>query len=88
MEPSCRAFLLRTIRSRSSSLGSPPGYWRSAPAAVEDAAYHGYPLRVRPAAAPWLFFGLWPALVDLSPAYGDYQARTEREIPLVVLSTR
>jgi F420H(2)-dependent quinone reductase len=31
---------------------------------------------------------LWPALVDLYPAYGDYQARTEREIPLVVLSTR
>jgi F420H(2)-dependent quinone reductase len=31
---------------------------------------------------------LWPALVELYPAYGDYQARTEREIPLVVLSTR
>jgi F420H(2)-dependent quinone reductase len=31
---------------------------------------------------------LWPALLDLYPAYGDYQARTEREIPLVVLEAR
>jgi deazaflavin-dependent oxidoreductase (nitroreductase family) len=31
---------------------------------------------------------LWPALVDLYPAYGDYQARTERQIPLVVLTAR
>jgi deazaflavin-dependent oxidoreductase (nitroreductase family) len=31
---------------------------------------------------------LWPALLDLYPAYGDYQERTEREIPLVVLSRR
>lgn len=31
---------------------------------------------------------LWPALVDLYPAYADYQARTERQIPLVVLSAR
>jgi deazaflavin-dependent oxidoreductase (nitroreductase family) len=31
---------------------------------------------------------LWPALIDLYPAYGDYQARTEREIPLVVLTAR
>ena len=31
---------------------------------------------------------LWPALVDLYPAYADYQARTEREIPVVVLSAR
>ena len=31
---------------------------------------------------------LWPALVDLYPAYADYQARTERQIPLVVLQPR
>ena len=31
---------------------------------------------------------LWPALLDLYPAYGDYQGRTEREIPVVVLSAR
>jgi deazaflavin-dependent oxidoreductase (nitroreductase family) len=31
---------------------------------------------------------LWPALVELYPAYGDYQARTERQIPVVVLSAR
>jgi deazaflavin-dependent oxidoreductase (nitroreductase family) len=31
---------------------------------------------------------LWPALLELYPAYGDYQARTERQIPLVVLSAR
>jgi F420H(2)-dependent quinone reductase len=31
---------------------------------------------------------LWPALLDLYPAYADYQARTERTIPLVVLSAR
>jgi deazaflavin-dependent oxidoreductase (nitroreductase family) len=31
---------------------------------------------------------LWPALVELYPAYGDYQARTERQIPLVVLQAR
>jgi len=31
---------------------------------------------------------LWPELVDLYPAYGDYQARTDRQIPLVVLSAR
>ena len=28
---------------------------------------------------------LWPALVELYPAYAHYQDRTEREIPLVVL---
>jgi deazaflavin-dependent oxidoreductase (nitroreductase family) len=31
---------------------------------------------------------LWPALLELYPAYGDYQARTERQIPLVVLESR
>jgi deazaflavin-dependent oxidoreductase (nitroreductase family) len=32
---------------------------------------------------------LWPALLELYPAYGDYQDRTGgREIPLVVLRTR
>jgi deazaflavin-dependent oxidoreductase (nitroreductase family) len=31
---------------------------------------------------------LWPALLELYPAYGAYQARTEREIPLVVLRRR
>ena len=31
---------------------------------------------------------LWPALLELYPAYGDYQRRTEREIPLVVLRRR
>jgi deazaflavin-dependent oxidoreductase (nitroreductase family) len=31
---------------------------------------------------------LWPALLDLYPAYGTYQDRTEREIPLVVLRRR
>jgi F420H(2)-dependent quinone reductase len=31
---------------------------------------------------------LWPALLDLYPAYGDYQQRTERQIPLVVLKSR
>ncbi|WP_272477911.1 nitroreductase family deazaflavin-dependent oxidoreductase [Baekduia alba] len=31
---------------------------------------------------------LWPALLELYPAYGDYQRRTTREIPLVVLRDR
>ncbi|HET6509301.1 MAG TPA: nitroreductase family deazaflavin-dependent oxidoreductase [Baekduia sp.] len=32
---------------------------------------------------------LWPELIDLYPAYGDYQARTGgREIPLVILERR
>lgn len=32
---------------------------------------------------------LWPRLIDLYPAYDDYQARTGgREIPLVILSPR
>jgi deazaflavin-dependent oxidoreductase (nitroreductase family) len=31
---------------------------------------------------------LWPALLELYPAYGTYQERTEREIPLVVLKRR
>ncbi|MCW2984591.1 MAG: ddn 2 [Conexibacter sp.] len=31
---------------------------------------------------------LWPALLELYPAYGDYQRRTERQIPLVVLRER
>jgi deazaflavin-dependent oxidoreductase (nitroreductase family) len=31
---------------------------------------------------------LWPALLELYPAYGAYQDRTEREIPLVVLRRR
>jgi deazaflavin-dependent oxidoreductase (nitroreductase family) len=29
---------------------------------------------------------LWPRLVDMYKAYDDYQARTEREIPVVVCS--
>jgi F420H(2)-dependent quinone reductase len=31
---------------------------------------------------------LWPALLELYPAYGDYQGRTRREIPVVVLRAR
>ena len=29
---------------------------------------------------------LWPRLVDAYSGYRDYQARTEREIPVVVLT--
>jgi hypothetical protein len=29
---------------------------------------------------------LWPRVVELYSDYADYQARTEREIPLVILS--
>jgi deazaflavin-dependent oxidoreductase (nitroreductase family) len=31
---------------------------------------------------------LWPRLVDGYPAFATYQARTEREIPVVVLARR
>jgi deazaflavin-dependent oxidoreductase (nitroreductase family) len=31
---------------------------------------------------------LWPAVLELYPAYGDYQRRTERTIPLIVLKSR
>ena len=31
---------------------------------------------------------LWSLMTDVWPAYDDYQARTEREIPVVVLSRR
>jgi deazaflavin-dependent oxidoreductase (nitroreductase family) len=31
---------------------------------------------------------LWPAVLELYPAYGDYQARTERTIPVIVLKSR
>jgi deazaflavin-dependent oxidoreductase (nitroreductase family) len=31
---------------------------------------------------------LWSAMAEVWPAYDDYQARTEREIPVVVLSRR
>jgi deazaflavin-dependent oxidoreductase (nitroreductase family) len=31
---------------------------------------------------------LWPRLVAMYPAYDDYQARTTREIPVVILSPR
>ena len=31
---------------------------------------------------------LWPKLLQMYPDYGDYQARTERDIPVVVLSPR
>jgi deazaflavin-dependent oxidoreductase (nitroreductase family) len=31
---------------------------------------------------------LWPAVLELYPAYGDYQNRTKRTIPLVVLKSR
>jgi len=31
---------------------------------------------------------LWPKVVELYSGYADYQRRTEREIPLVVLSRR
>jgi F420H(2)-dependent quinone reductase len=31
---------------------------------------------------------LWPMVVDLYSSYEDYQRRTEREIPLVILSPR
>jgi deazaflavin-dependent oxidoreductase (nitroreductase family) len=29
---------------------------------------------------------LWPRLVELYPSYADYQERTEREIPVIVLT--
>jgi F420H(2)-dependent quinone reductase len=31
---------------------------------------------------------LWPMLVEHYPGFADYQARTEREIPVVILSPR
>ena len=31
---------------------------------------------------------LWPRLVEMYPPYADYQARTERNIPVVVLEPR
>jgi deazaflavin-dependent oxidoreductase (nitroreductase family) len=31
---------------------------------------------------------LWPRLVEMYPSYADYQARTTRNIPVVVLSPR
>ena len=31
---------------------------------------------------------LWPVMTEVWPAYDDYQSRTEREIPVVVLSRR
>jgi F420H(2)-dependent quinone reductase len=31
---------------------------------------------------------LWPKLVEMYPSYGSYQARTEREIPVVILRRR
>ena len=31
---------------------------------------------------------LWPRLVEHYPAFDAYQARTEREIPVVILSPR
>ena len=31
---------------------------------------------------------LWPRLVDMYPSYGDYQSRTTREIPVVILRRR
>ena len=36
---------------------------RRRPTPLVDAPYPGYPLRVRPAAAPWLFFVAWPLAV-------------------------
>ena len=31
---------------------------------------------------------LWPLIVDLYSGYADYQERTDREIPLVILEPR
>ena len=31
---------------------------------------------------------LWPQLVAMYPSYDDYQARTDREIPVIILSPR
>jgi deazaflavin-dependent oxidoreductase (nitroreductase family) len=31
---------------------------------------------------------LWPVMTEVWPAYDDYQSRTDREIPVVVLSRR
>ena len=31
---------------------------------------------------------LWPRLVEMYRSYDDYQARTEREIPVILLSPR
>ena len=32
--------------------------------------------------------GLWPRLTMIYPDYGDYQARTDRDIPVVILEPR
>ena len=31
---------------------------------------------------------LWPRLTEIYPDYDDYQARTERDIPVVILEPR
>jgi hypothetical protein len=38
----------------------------SPPAAGQDPPYPGYPLRARLGAAPWIFFGAWPAAAVLA----------------------
>lgn len=64
-----------------------PAWWlnlRANPRATVQVGSAKRPVRAREA-GPDEKSQLWPRLVDLYPDYEDYQQRTERQIPVVIL---
>jgi deazaflavin-dependent oxidoreductase (nitroreductase family) len=78
------------VVASNSGLESEPSWWLNLPAHPETTARTGrqvHQVRARQATRDERA-RLWPRLVELYPDYGAYQARTTREIPVVVLEPR
>ncbi len=78
------------VVASNAGLDKDPGWWRNLRASPNTTARVGR--RVRPVRARLATADerqqLWPRLVRLSPEWADYQARTSREIPVVILEPR
>ena len=79
--------LLLTTRGRTSENPSWFANLRADPQATIQVRGETIPVRAQ-AAAGAERDRLWSLMAEVWPAYDDYQARTEREIPVVVLTRR
>lgn len=78
------------VVASNAGLDEDPGWWRNLRASPNTTARVGR--RVRPVRARLATADerqrLWPRLIRLNPDYADYQARTSRAIPVVILEPR
>jgi deazaflavin-dependent oxidoreductase (nitroreductase family) len=67
-----------------------PSWWINLRASPETTVEIGREKRavVAELASPEERARIWPKLVEMYSSYGDYQKRTDREIPVVILHRR